>query len=194
MADLVLSALEQLWRALQPLRLPMAVMGGLAVSFWKHVRATQDVDILVGLAAEEESTVIAVLRTAGFRVKHDPAVMQLGELRLLQLLVQPPGSYLDIQVDLLLVSTEFHRRALTRKVPVRLPGQGMEVEVLTCEDLILYKLIAGRILDRADVHALLRANAQSLDMDYLARTSSDLGVRSDLEAILTEALPGRSLA
>jgi hypothetical protein len=48
MADepLLLRALKHVWVALQPLNLPMAVMGGIAVAAWKHVRATQDVDLL----------------------------------------------------------------------------------------------------------------------------------------------------
>ena len=41
MAELVLRVLQKLWTTLEPLRLPMAVMGGIAVSLWKHVRARQ---------------------------------------------------------------------------------------------------------------------------------------------------------
>ncbi len=45
----VLRTLSATWNALGPLKLPMALMGGLALSAWKHVRATQDVDLLVGI-------------------------------------------------------------------------------------------------------------------------------------------------
>lgn len=192
MAELVLRVLQQIWSVLQPLHLPSAVMGGIAVSLWKHVRATQDVDLLVGVAPAGEATVIQALRAGGFRPKRQPPVMQLGEFRLLQLLYEPPGSYIDVQVDLLLVSSEYHLQALDRRVPAQLPATGVEVEVLACEDLILHKLLAARILDRADVAALLRANAGTLDLPYLREWGTRLGVLEDLAAIWREAFPNQT--
>lgn len=193
MADLVLSVLQWLWTVLLPLQLPMAVMGGIAVSLWKHVRATQDVDLLVGIGLEDEPSLIASLQDAGFRPKRQPPVLPLGDFRLLQLLYEIPGSHLDIQVDLLLVTSEYHRQALGRRLPTLLADPQMEVAVLACEDLILHKLIAGRLLDRVDVGALLRANQQSLDRAYLVQWAVRLGVIEDLSAIWREALPGERM-
>ena len=49
-ADRLLGALCHVWRTLEPLQLPMALMGGgIAVAVWKHVRATQNIDLLVGI-------------------------------------------------------------------------------------------------------------------------------------------------
>ena len=42
MAELLLEVLGSAWRTLDRLGLPMALMGGLAVAVWKHVRATRD--------------------------------------------------------------------------------------------------------------------------------------------------------
>ncbi len=39
--------------------------------------------------------------------------------------------------------------------------------MLACEDLILHKLLAERIIDLADTAALLAANRESLDFGYL---------------------------
>jgi hypothetical protein len=189
-AELVLRVLSHLWATLSPLGFPMSVMGGIAVSLWKHVRATQDVDVLIGLPPDEDASLIGALRQAGFRLKREPPILPLGEFRLLQLLYEPPGSHLDIQVDLLLVNSEYHLQALARRVAAPLPALGIEVAVLACEDLILHKLLAGRILDRADVGALLRANAATLDRLYLAGWAQTLGVRDDLSAIWAETLPG----
>src|SRR5438046_5804634 len=47
MASEVVRALRHAWESLQEIGVPAAVMGGLAVSTWKHLRATQDVDLLV---------------------------------------------------------------------------------------------------------------------------------------------------
>jgi len=50
-AEPLLRALRHVWVTLEPLGLPMAVMGGIAVAASKHVRATQDVDLLLGAGA-----------------------------------------------------------------------------------------------------------------------------------------------
>ena len=68
-----------------------------------------------------------------------------------QLIHQPLGSYLDLQIDLLLADSPYHQQALARRLPSRLPELDLELDVLTCEDLILHKLLAGRLLDRSDV-------------------------------------------
>jgi hypothetical protein len=188
-ADRLLGALSHVWRTLEPLQLPIALMGGIAVAVWKHVRATQDIDLLVGIGTTEPNTVLQRLMAAGIRPKRQPPLMSLGQLRLLQLLYEPKGAYLEVQIDLLLGDSAYHREALSRRVPIQLPGLDVEVAVLACEDLILHKLIAGRILDQADSAALLRANRDSLDVSYLAHWASELGTAADLAAVWQEALP-----
>jgi hypothetical protein len=193
MADWVLRVLRDLWAALEPLGFPKAVMGGIAVSMWKHLRATQDVDVLAAVRPEEEAALIAHLEAAGFRRKREPPIVPLGDYRLLQLLYEPPGSHLPIQTDLLLVSSAYHIQALARSVPAALADGDPDVMVLACEDLILHKLVAGRIIDRADVGALLRANRRSLDFDYLSLWAACLGVAPDLATVWDEAFPGEAL-
>src|SRR2546430_6373430 len=116
MADLLLEALARAWNALERLALPMALMGGLAVAAWKHVRATRDIDLLVGVQTSDPSALLRQLAGTELRPKRDPAVMQLGQLRILQLLCEPPGSSLEVQVDLLLADSLYHRQALDRRV------------------------------------------------------------------------------
>jgi hypothetical protein len=99
-ADLLLRALKQVWTALEPLNLPMAVMGGIAVAAWKHVRATQDIDVLIGIGSTDPDVLLQSLAGAGLRPKRDPPVLPLGQLRIMQLLYEPEGAYLEVQVDL----------------------------------------------------------------------------------------------
>jgi hypothetical protein len=190
MAEAVLCALQDLWKALQPLNLPMAVMGGIAMSAWKGLRATRDVDLLLGLGSESSERVIQRLAATGFRPKRQPPVLALGRMRIIQLLYEPPGAYLDVQVDLVLADIDYQRVALNRRVPLRLPDVDTELSVLACEDLILHKLLAGRIIDRADVATLLRANADALDQGYIQHWTRELGVSDGLAEAWTEAFPG----
>jgi hypothetical protein len=42
----VLATLEHVWQALDSLGHPIALMGGLSVAAWGHLRTTRDVDLL----------------------------------------------------------------------------------------------------------------------------------------------------
>src|SRR5438093_13715452 len=98
LADEVLLALKHVWITLESLNTPIAVMGGVALSAWKHPRATQDVDLLIGLEEKGEEFVLQTLAVAKIRAKRQPAIMTLGRLRILQLIYQPPGTFLDLQI------------------------------------------------------------------------------------------------
>jgi hypothetical protein len=137
----------------------MAVMGGIALSAWKYPRATQDVDVLIGLEEKDTEFVLQSLAAAKIRAKRQPPILTLGQLRIVQLLYEPPGTYLDLQLDLLLAECEYQKEALQRRSTVHLPELDVAVAVLSCEDLILHKLLAGRIVDQADAAMLLRAFA-----------------------------------
>jgi len=167
----------------------MALMGGLALSAWKHVRATQDVDLLIGVDGISVDDLIAKVQSAGYRPKRQPPVTSLGSLRILQLLFEPPEALVDVQIDLLLADSDYHREALSRRIPLKLPMVDSEIFVLSCEDLLLHKLIAGRIIDRVDAATLLRANRDSLDLQYIRERLKPLQVEAEFSEVLAEAFP-----
>jgi len=187
--EAVLQSLRHVWVTLDRLKVPMAVTGGLALATWKHVRATRDVDLLVDLGGNNLDQLIEHLRAAGLRPKRTPPVTSLGQLDVLPLLYEPPEAFVELQIDLLLAKSEYHRAALRRRVPTQLPNLGIGIAVLACEDLILHKLLAGRLIDRADAAALLRANQDSLDWGYLARWARELAVTDDLAQVRNDAFP-----
>jgi hypothetical protein len=184
--DLVLQTLRHVWRTLQPLEIPMAVIGGLALAAWKHVRATKDIDLLLGIAGKDLAGVLERLAAAGVRSKRTPAARTLGRLELVELLYEPPEAMMDLEVDLLLADSEYHHVALGRRVSITLPELDLEIAVLACEDLILHKLLSGRIIDLADVTALVQANSNSLDFKYLRHWAVELGLEVELTETLTD--------
>jgi hypothetical protein len=187
--DAVVRTLRHVWLTLQPLNVPMAVLGGIAMATWKCVRATRDVDLLLSAGDHEVTHIVGTLRAANIRPKQDPPARTLGELDVLQLLYEPPESFVDLQIDLLLAKSPYHLQALNRRIPMRLPDLDIEISVLACEDLILHKLIAGRLIDRVDAAGLLRANRGSLDLDYLAGWTRRLGLVGELGDVWSEAFP-----
>lgn len=64
-AEFLLRALRHVWLALIPLDVPMAVISGLAMAVWKHVRATNDVDLLLTVGERDSERITEVLLAAG---------------------------------------------------------------------------------------------------------------------------------
>jgi hypothetical protein len=192
-SNLVVSTLEHVWTVLARLQVPAALMGGLALSVWKHARSTRDVDILVDLSDVSLATLLTELKSANIRQKREGSLVRLGDLQLLQLLYEPPESFMDLQVDLLIVDSEYDRQALGRRVPAVLGFSAFRLFVLQCEDLILRKLLAGRLIDLADCAALLRANRSAVDFGYLSNWAERLDVLAGLQTAWGEAFPGESI-
>jgi hypothetical protein len=189
-AAVVLQALEHVWSSLAPLKVPMAVSGGLALAVWQHVRATRDVNLLLGVSEKQFAKIQKALTGAGIKPKHKASPVPLGNPQVLQFQYEPPGAFLDIQVDLLLSDSSYHQTALARSVEVKLSSLEGKVFVLACEDLIMQKLLAGRVIDKADVTALLRANRNTLDMNYLRHWCKELDLDRDLAIAWEAAFPG----
>ena len=187
-APAILQTLERAWIALEPLSLPMALAGGLALSAWRHPRATRDVDLIVAVDMHGADELVRLLIQAGFRPRHEPAIRPLGRMRILQLEFEPDEAFISVATDLLLVDSPYHREALSRRVALQLPELSRPIYVLSCEDLVLHKLIAGRIIDLADAAAVLRANRQTVDQHYLDECARRLGLTNDLQRVWHEAL------
>lgn len=188
-AEVVLAALRETWRALEPLGKPMAVMGGLALAAWKCVRATRDVDLLVGVSSQDLPQILPPLQAVGMRPKGCRSAIRLGDLEVFQLLYEPPETFVDLQIDLLLGDSSYHQEALRRRIPMQLSGLDVTLDVLACEDLLLHKLLAGRIIDRVDAAALIRANLAALDRPYLNQWAQQLKLVADLDAVWEAAFP-----
>ena len=183
----LLTTLERAWLALSPLNRPMALMGGIALSIWQRMRATRDIDVLVALGETDVAGVVGMLRPHHFAPTSSPPVKRLGELSILQLNYEPPATEVPICVDLLFGQSEYLRGVLARAVRVTLPGLRTEFSVVSCEDLVLLKLQAGRVIDHADAVALLQENEPSIDADYLRQWAAELGVTRGLDLAWEEA-------
>jgi hypothetical protein len=166
----------------------MALMGGLALAVWKHPRNTRDVDILVDVRHVHPDQLVEAIKRAGMRSKRQPLVLLVGNQRIIQLLYKAPGTFLDIQIDVLLADSAYQKEALARAKPAKLDSE-REIAVLSCEDLIIHKLLAGRIIDSADVAALLRANRAGLDLAYLKGWLGQLNLLAHFETIWRETFP-----
>jgi hypothetical protein len=191
--ETALATLDHVWRALAPLGHPMAVMGGISLAAWNHVRATRDVDLLIAVDRSAIDSVLNELGGHGCRPKKSPPILAVGEHHFVQLLYTPPGELYDVQLDLLLAESELQKSALARRVRRVVPGISRPIDVLHCDDLILFKLVAGRVIDRADAAMLLRENRDAIDVGYLDTWVSRLGLATEFAEAWREAYPDEDL-
>jgi predicted nucleotidyltransferase len=152
------SALETIARILRGLGIRFVLIGALAANRYRvTTRLTQDVDLLLADLGAGLDALTRALAGEGFEVRRvDPgaAILRLRHPEL--------GA-----ADLIVAATDFEREAIARARPEPL-GPAGPIHVVTPEDVIVLKLIAGRAQDLADVEAILAAGI-ALDEAYLER-------------------------
>ena len=152
------TALSALAVILGSLSIRWALIGALAANRYRTApRLTQDVDLLLANPGPGLSALIDALAGAGWRVRHRDAEGELIRLTHDQL-----GN-----ADLLIAGTDYQQEALRRAASETM-SDGQRFTVLTAEDVIIHKLIAGRSQDLADIEAIVAANVP-LDEHYIDR-------------------------
>lgn len=142
-------------------RVEYLIIGGLAVLALGDPRMTGDVDVIAFITAVEADHLLDMGARAGFEIDLDTErtrLEQTGTLRLRR------GRF---QLDVIVASLPFEAVARARARKRRLFGR--MVPLPTAEDLILFKVLAGRDKDLIDGSASLGATA----LRWTAPTSSE---------------------
>ncbi|MCZ6618437.1 MAG: hypothetical protein O7E57_09915 [Gammaproteobacteria bacterium] len=150
------TALNHLGKVLDGLSIRWVLIGALAANRYRATpRLTNDVDLLLANTGEGINVLEATLAEAGWSVhRADPG----GELLRL--------THADFGVaDLLVAGTRYQDLAIQRAV-VEPIDDDQYASVLTPEDIIVHKLIAGRYQDLADIEAILDTEL-TLDEEYI---------------------------
>jgi hypothetical protein len=137
-------------------RVAHALCGGLAANLYRdEVRATSDVDIAVSVGAARLVDLMKTFTEAGWRA--EPHWRKGEQLRL---------SHPDVpRVDCIIATTDYERTAIARAASMEVGGRTLRV--LTAEDLIVFKLVAGRARDYEAVAAIINAHGEALDTEYV---------------------------
>lgn len=153
-----------------------ALCGGIAANLYRaELRATVDVDFYIVCAATELVALTRLFEQEGWRVH--PAWEQAELLRL---------EREDLpRVDLLIASTDYEKQAVGRATVVTIDDE--EVGVLRPEDLIVFKLVAGRARDFEAVAAIINTLGDNLERDFIAKTLTGLGMEERWTRALAEA-------
>lgn len=140
------------------------LFGAQAVTIWGRPRLTADVDVTIRLQSGSTADLVAVLAAAGFRLSETFSDEFVKATRVLPLIHQSTGMPLDI----VLAGPGLEDQFLDRAVAVALDD--FTVPVISPEDLLVTKLLAGRDKDVEDIRGVLRVRAGLLDLGYLRRT------------------------
>jgi hypothetical protein len=140
-----------------------ALIGAYAASAWGVVRATKDIDFITHIPPESVEDIKKEFAANGFDVeviKGDVKDPISGVIKLIC-----KGSYGKEVIDVILgirgISMEVYKRVIDISVfGVRLP-------VLSPEDIIISKLIAGSPVDLDDAKKIVKIMDERIDFKYL---------------------------
>jgi len=179
---------RQVFDFLDETRASYLVIGGLAVLVVGEPRTTADADVLLFADATRAEGLLESAGRRGFEL--DPSV-ERERLRRTGTLRFRRGPF---QVDLILASLPFEKVALRRALRKKLFGR--MVAFPTPEDLILFKVLAGRPKDLLDAEGVARRHASTLDRRYLEETlrplcdlAEDLTAWNRLQQVLRTVRP-----
>lgn len=166
-------ALSDLITDLNRRRIEYALAGGWAYSALVEPRATTDIDLLMLVERPSREALLALMSPIFPSVVVHPAPMMFHGVSIWRTVGIRQGT--EIVVDLLLADSNFLKHALARRQRVEL-GE-LSVPILTLEDLILLKLLAGRLQDLADLEKIREREAElHVNWAYVSEWKTTLGV------------------
>lgn len=148
-----------LTRALEAAAIPHAFGGALALAYYSTPRATHDVDLNLFVPSDPAERVLAVLAPLGV------SPLPEAERRALRERGQARCHWEHTPLDLFFAYDPLHEscRARLRRVPF---GDGVEIPVLSAEDLAVFKVLFDRAKDWRDLAELLFALGPGFDPAY----------------------------
>lgn len=155
-----IDAASEVAKFLEKENVPYAIIGGLAVQLWGESRTTQDVDLVIVVDAGSTDRVIASALSRFKARITDPA--EFARKNRVLLLATDDNTPIDISFGI----PGYESTAVAHAIDIDLPS-GISVKVLSPEDLIVHKIIAGRARDDEDVKNMLIRMHASIDVDYV---------------------------
>lgn len=143
-------------------KIPFCVAGGIAVSLWGHIRATEDIDIIALIDADNENQIITALQNHFKIIPHKDTMLQSTLTPIKRYVIIANSSH--FVVDVLLATNDFLKHCIQNSKIFTLSG--INIPVICIEDLIVMKCASGRHQDIADIQSLLAASLP-VDKSYI---------------------------
>ena len=153
------AALALVITALDRRTLRYALIGGLATGFRSRPRFTKDVDLILDVPQLALPALLDDLHAAGFTFDTMEVIREFTQHHLAVLW------YDSVRVDWLKPVLPAYRHVIDTATEEA--GVGPTIRVATAEGLILLKLLAFRLQDQTDIEALVAANRDTLDVEWI---------------------------
>jgi hypothetical protein len=142
---------------------PFLLLGGWAVAAQGYVRATSDINMTLPLAPDKTGLLLERLVSSGIISRIQASEAFARRARVLLLVHEPSGIEIDISLAVIPFELEAIEQAEWATV------EGHQIRIPRLEDLLVFKLVAGRPRDLDDVENLLLRNPRPLDLDQVDR-------------------------
>lgn len=156
-------------------RIACALVGGLAVSLRGQPRMTVDVDLVVHADVADALGLVSELSQTTF----DPLFPGVEEVVTKAFILPLRHRRTGIRVDLAIGISGFERNAISRAT--RMAIGAANVPVVTIEDLLVMKALAGRPQDEEDIRGIVALHNNSIDWERCLGTAGDLGRAIDID-------------
>ena len=176
----VAELLADLQRVFAALGLRWFLFGAQAAILYGVARLSADVDITVDLGDKSSRDVVDALAAAGFDLRVADAAGFVDATRVLPFVHRASR----IPVDVVLAGPGLEDQFFAG-MQERVVGQA-RVPVVSAEDLVAMKVLAGRPRDVGDVEAILRMHGDDLDLRRIQTTLGLLEGALDRRDLLSE--------
>ena len=163
-----------------------ALIGGLAVSLRGQPRMTVDVDLVILADIEQALRLVSELGETPFEPLFNGVEQVVTTSFILPLRHRSTG----IRVDLAIGMSGFEQEAVGRATPIAI-GKAI-IPVVSVEDLLVMKALAGRPQDDQDIRGLIATQRDAIDWPRCLALAEKLGSSIDMD-IAGRLRAGRSL-
>jgi hypothetical protein len=162
---------------LNKIGLPYMIVGGLAVNYYGQIRTTEDIDIVASVKLKDIPGLLKALKEKKYKF-HREEISALVRMGNRFAIADPSDTY---RIDFWIPKFPYENQAFDRRRKTKI---GNKTLYLICpEDLVLFKLLAGRYQDEIDAVGVLKRQKGKLDRKYLKFWAMYLKKHKDLKEL-----------
>lgn len=136
------------------------IIGGQAVILYGETRLTKDIDITIGVDTSKAEVIIRLLTELNLKILVNDPIEFIKKTMVIPAIDEESG----IRIDIIFSFSEYEKIALERVKKVEIDG--VFINYISLEDLIIHKIISGRARDLEDAKNIMLKN-EEIDEKYI---------------------------
>jgi hypothetical protein len=155
--------LKALINLFETIKIPYAILGGLAVILYGEPRLTMDIDVNISLPSNHIGQFLIIAKKTGFLPSCNSVktfVKKTGVIPMKFMKTKPPG-----RCDIIIAENSLEHMALKRAKLKKIGS--LNAKFITAEDLLIHKIASDRPRDIEDLKGILMRQRNKLDISYI---------------------------